>query len=199
MKKNKLILIFASLLFFSSYSSTTELDNEALIFDKIEFKEPVLEAISKYPELKGVSIHFVSKEKSKISHQAIPVNKTLFKKKENRRYKIIIANDQEGELDSTLFKHLDYKSKVGVMGHELAHISDYHDESSFKIMLKGIKYVLSKKFRIEYERETNFDAIKHGLKEEILSWSKETHDYLKRDGRGEYYHSPEEIQKLKIE
>ena len=162
-------------------------------------KDPVEEALEKYPELSRVHIHFISKPKAKISHQAIPVNSSLIKNREKRKYKIIIADDQEDHLDSTLFKNLEYISQVGIMGHELAHISDYHDESSFNILVKGMKYVLSKKFRIRYERETNLNAIKRGLKEEIHSWSRETHSYLVNDNRGEYYHSPIEIEKMQIE
>jgi len=168
----------------------------AQTFEKSQFEKPAKEALLKYPELQNVKLKFVSVEKSKLAHQALPYTFSIFRSRKNRKYKIIIASDQCGELDSTLFKNLDYKSQVGVLAHELAHILDYVNSSGIRIITKGISYKLSKKFRKSYERKTNIEAMRRGFTQEILSWSNEVYTYLDRDGRGDYYHSPLEIRQI---
>jgi len=162
-------------------------------FENESYREAANIALAYYPELKNCRIKFVDSGKSKIAHQAIPSFLSCLKLKKNRTYLIRIASDQYGELDSTLFQNLEFESQVGVLGHELAHILDYNDESSISILFKGLKYQFSKTFRTKYERETNEEAISRDLGSQILSWSKEVNQYLLQDNRN-YYHSPLEVE-----
>ena len=164
-------------------------------FELSIFEYPANQALKNYPELQNCRIQFISTGKRKIAHQAIPKFSSLLLPRKFRIYQIKIAEDQYGVLDSTIYKNLENKSRIGVLGHELAHVLDYTDESSISLIKKGVEYLTSEDYRIEYERSTNCIAIKRNLKEEIKSWSKETHKYLQSDGRGKYYHSPNEIDK----
>ena len=75
-------------------------------------------------------------------------------------------------------------AKVGLLGHELAHIECYEEKSNFDLLVTGLKYLLSEKFKHEFEIDTDKRTIDHGLgwqlydfelymtKEKILNYMK---------------------------
>lgn len=115
-------------------------------------------ALMHYPELKDVKITFKTKELSS-TMAARPKGLNFFRRKGKRHYVILINNypSVKVPVDSVSFN-----AKVGVIGHELAHIADYENKSSLKLIANGIGYV-SKKFRAKFERATDQCTIDHGL------------------------------------
>lgn len=125
-----------------------------------------LVALTHYPELKDTKITFISKALSS-TMAARPKGLNVFRKKGKRMYVVIINNtdDVKVPVDSVSFN-----AKVGVIGHELAHILDYENKSSLKVAANGIGYT-SKKFRVKFERATDQRTIDHGLGWQCYDWS----------------------------
>ena len=69
-----------------------------------------------------------------------------------------------------LLKNMDFNSQVGVIGHELSHISDFISKNSFGLMRVGVGN-LSQKFLDRFEYRTDSICIAHGLGYQLLSWS----------------------------
>ena len=196
---NKKLILPIVIGFFLTYIIIEEYKSTQLdffFFEKEIYKKPALEALSYYPELSNARIRFIDGGKSKLAHQAIPKTTSLIRSKKNRIFFIKIASEHSNELDSTLFINLDYESKVGVIGHELAHVLDYLDDSTLDLIVKGYNYQYDKLYRSKYELETNQIAIDRGLGEELLSWTNEVHEYLAKDKRGNLYHTPDELKKI---
>jgi len=162
-------------------------------FELKSFEGPALAALQSYPELRETRIQFISVEKNKTAHQAIPKLSTLFLPKSLRVYQIKMTYHLEGAVDSTSYRNLTYDSQIGVLGHELAHILDFVDESSIQLIRKGLDYLNDEQYRVEYERATNCIAINRGLKDKIMIWTQEAHQSISDHGRGHYYHSPSEL------
>ena len=92
--------------------------------------------------------------------------------------------------------NLSKKAKIGAFGHELAHIFDYIDKSTFNIIIFGIKY-LNNNLKENIEKKTDRIAIKHNISIYILQWAKEVYPIKKNDGnRGVIYYSPTEIESI---
>jgi len=124
-----------------------------------------------FPELEKVSI------KIRVKNQASPLNArpnifALFRKAAKRKYIITISNNTNSKFSSILLSNLSFNSQIGVIGHELSHISDYNQRNGLfccKLMLMH----LSKKTMDRFEYNTDMLCIKHGLGYQLLSWSKE--------------------------
>ena len=69
-----------------------------------------------------------------------------------------------------LLKNMDFNAQVGVIGHELSHISDFISKNSFGLMRVGVGN-LSQKFLDRFEYRTDSICIAHGLGYQLLSWS----------------------------
>ena len=165
-----------------------------ICFDDEIYKRPGLIALDKYPELADANIHFLSQGRAKHwAHKAVPRISTLLLPAKYRTYQIWIAEDQYGTLVSTLFKNLSADAQVGVLCHELAHVLDYKEKNSIEMIWFGLKYWWSDQYKAVYERATNCVALDRGVRSEILTWTNEIHSFLVSDGRGHFYHSPQEI------
>lgn len=57
----------------------------------------------------------------------------------------------------------------GWFAHELGHLVDYKQHSNFQMIIFGIKYLLSKKFKKKVEHDADYIAITYGYHEEILA------------------------------
>ncbi|NJN35662.1 MAG: hypothetical protein HC817_16755 [Saprospiraceae bacterium] len=101
-----------------------------------------------------------------------------------------------------LLKNLSFNAQIGVLGHELSHISDFHGrKSSFFIRLLFMQF--SKKAMDKFENDTDRRCIAHGLGYQLLSWSEEVRHNLgikkwrgaslSEDQKRERYMSPDSI------
>lgn len=155
---------------------------------------PILIALAHYPELKEVPIHFVLREQ-KIAHSTRPDYYSLFNKKRKRRYVVFISTEVAEDIVETTTWSLPYNARIGVMGHELAHIAWYHQRNAFQLIGAGIAYMFPR-YRERFEQETDQRTLDHHLAFQLLAWSRAVHRIHIRDGRGNLYKSPEEIEAI---
>ena len=158
------------------------------------FEIQALIALSHYPELKNTHIEFKFK-KAKSAHAARPDFWSIFKPKDERKYIIFISPEVDEHLECSRLAHLSYNAQIGVLGHELAHITDYSQRNFCGILNFGIRYTRNKTIA-EIETATDMSAIEHGLGYQLLAWSESVHKMLEADGRGERYLKPNQIRKV---
>jgi hypothetical protein len=188
MKIKKFICLIFLLFLFSPLISSLEDQN---LPEK--YKNSILIALEKYPELKNDSIEFVEKKinkkpcgfsRPKLNFIFIPENK--------HQYKILLNSrcSQKGEL----FENYSEQEKIGLIGHELAHIIDYKNKTDIQLISMGIKYQISKNYKKELERQIDREVIKHGLRQELYQHRKTIYDNKEEwEYRKEIYYTPEEI------
>jgi hypothetical protein len=116
-----------------------------------------LVALRHYPELVNTKIEF--KEKSiNSTMQARPKGLNIFRSKGKRTYVVYINTiNPKVPLDS-----ISFNAKIGVLGHELAHIVDYESRSVWRILGIALRYG-NKNYRAKFERATDQMTIDHGL------------------------------------
>lgn len=139
--------------------------NKCLVND---FVLPSLIALSYYPELENQSINFEQKN-IKTTMQCVPRIDFLFKKKNNRVYKISIDNKVKNR-KGLLLKDVPFNAQIGVIGHELAHVVDYDSKSKMGIVFLGIGYLFHKKRR-QVENRVDEITIAHGLGNQVRDFS----------------------------
>ncbi len=124
-----------------------------------------LVALSHFPELKDTKIVFKSKSINS-TMQAKPKGMNVFRRKGKRKYVVIINTiNPKVPLDS-----ISFNAKVGVLGHELAHIIDYESKNVWQIIGIGLRYG-NKNYRAKFERATDQRTLDAGLKWQIYDFS----------------------------
>ena len=158
-----------------------------------QFEAPILVALSHYPQLRNVPIHFTLRQQTPTPHRSQPYKGSLILPWKERSYFINISDNVATHLTPTLLKNLSFDAQVGVIGHELAHTIDYMDNSAWQIVTEGIRYALTS-FRQTFEHRADSIAIEHGLGYQLKAWSDAVHPIFTADERGHLYFSPSEIQ-----
>ena len=169
----------------------SQFSNNKFLYEKYELQ--TLIALSFYPELKNTKISFRRRE-LKTTMAARPKGIEIFRGKETRRY-IIYINDFPSAKVSP--DSVSFNAQVGVIGHELAHIVDYEETSSLKILFVGLSY-FNKKFRAKFERATDLRTINHGLLWQCYDFALYVHNSKNTPAeyityKKQFYMSPEEI------
>lgn len=133
--------------------------------------EPVLKALSYFPDLDTVDISFEFKEKISGSvMQAQPKIISLFVNgKEERKYRVKITRILELGDEFVPIEEVPFDALVGWIGHELGHVMDYLNRSSTQMMHFGARYFLSKKKVTEAELTADGYAIDCGMGHQILA------------------------------
>ena len=134
--------------------------------------DPVLKALSFFPELEEVDITFELKGKiSGAVMQAQPKIFSLFVDgKENRKYKVKITKELDfGDNGVLPIEEIPFDALVGWIGHELGHIMDYLNRSSADMMHFGMRYMMSKQKVTEAELTADGYAIGCGMGPHILA------------------------------
>jgi hypothetical protein len=131
-----------------------------------KYELAILVALSYYPELDSVSIDF---EELPINStmMAQPHTRTLFSGK-SRTYAVFINNSPSTTGFSA--EELTFNQFVGVMGHELAHISYYTGCNSWDLIRDGIGYYFWD-FRRDFEAGTDRITIDHGLGWQLVDFT----------------------------
>ncbi len=125
------------------------------------FEIATLVALSHYPELKEVKIRFVLKE-TFIPLVSRPNITSMFKRKKNWEYLVIISDHSNDDMETILLKNLSFNAQVGIIGHELGHTAYYLDKKIGDMIGVGFNYI-NKKYRANFEKDTDKRAIDHGL------------------------------------
>ena len=122
-------------------------------------------ALSHYPELYDAKICLHLKSIAS-TMQAQPKADFIFRRKKNRKYKILVNNNSN--INGMFYKDLEFNSLVGWIGHELAHILDYSKKDNRKLIVFITSYIFNKKDMKKTEREADKTTIKHGLGTQLL-------------------------------
>ena len=127
-------------------------------------EEPILQALSHYPELKETSIHFVFTNKLEKSIMAArPTIGSLFKKRHNRTYKVLINPAFKLGYGIESINQIPDSVMVGWLGHELGHIMDYEHKNTWEMIGMGISYSLSRNYIRKAERIADAHAVNRGM------------------------------------
>lgn len=133
-----------------------------------QFALPMLVALSYFPELKNTRIHFIARP----AHSPLCTNPRfsgIFCRK-TRNFTIIISDSTMWKLEPITLSHMDFNTQVGVIGHELSHVSDFSRRSFTNLTGTGIGH-LSSKYIDRFEYLTDSICIAHGLGYQLLAWS----------------------------
>jgi hypothetical protein len=129
-----------------------------------------LRALSFYPELRNTHIIFrFRKRRTPLSSR--PQVLSTFKKKKNRKYVITISTKSNKKLEPILFSNLPYNAQIGVLGHELGHITEY-DTMHTGQLINLIFKLFNSQYTDEFEFNTDLIGINHGLGYQLYDWSK---------------------------
>lgn len=153
-------------------------------------------ALSFFPELKTVPIQFHHKP-SVLPHKSRPTTRSIFRNaNKNRVYKVTISASTVPELTPLIFDNLTFNEQVGMIAHELAHITQFQHSSTLGLLKSGLAY-LSKTARTQFEQEADKIAIKKGLGWELYAFAN-ARDKISGENPvvgylTNFYLSPEEI------
>jgi hypothetical protein len=129
----------------------------------------ILQALSFYPELQSVPIHFVFKQNIKKSvMQAQPRIGTLLGAKSKWAYQINISSLFKLTHTAIPIHQIPTDILIGWIGHELGHVMDYHNRNVLGMLRFGFGYLFSTKYIQKAEKTADTFAVKHGLGQYII-------------------------------
>lgn len=135
-----------------------------------KFERQSLIALSYYPELEDTKIVFRYKKKVSPLLTRPTIWSAIFRSPAKRKYVIIISNNSKERLDPLLLEKMPFNAQIGVLGHELSHVSYFVSTSRWG-MLKIAFGNLSPRFLDHLEYQTDQATIDHGLGYQLLAWS----------------------------
>lgn len=157
-------------------SSFTRADSIALIKEYGEYKQlppgfelQALIALSYFPELKGTHIRFMVKPAYSLL-QTRPVSHGIFNR-HKRQFTITISDSTYWKLMPIQLDSMNFNAQVGVIGHELSHVSDFIQRNFISLAMSGVKHLFSK-YIDRFEYRTDSICIAHGLGFQLLAWSR---------------------------
>lgn len=135
-----------------------------------EYELPILLALSHFPEMKNVGISF------ELTQSGAPLESTfgystLLLSGTKRKYRILLLDSYGSNFDPIVMRNLSINSQVGIIAHELCHTIYYHDLNTLEIFNWGLKYLLSKNFAPEHERNSDLLAIYKGFGWQLLDYA----------------------------
>lgn len=125
------------------------------------FALQALLALSHFPELAQTRIRFRVR-RAVVPLMAVPRFFSLFRRRENRAYTIVISKESIEALNPLLVENLSFNGQIGIIGHEIAHVADYEQRGFWGMIRFGFCY-LSRRCRTKIERDTDRSTIDHGL------------------------------------
>jgi hypothetical protein len=155
-------------------------------------------AISNFKNIDSTKV-ILKKTNIPCQGQAQPLLRTIFKKPKKRTY--VIKVQDCNHKNPLCFSVLPDSAKIGLIGHELAHIIDYKTKNFFQITATGVKYSLSKKYKTKLEYQTDSITIINNMGSEKLIFYKfitnssfADDKYLRRIHK--YYMNSEDITRI---
>jgi hypothetical protein len=165
----------------------------------VGFELQTLLALRHYPELINTRVKFIIK-KAFIPLSSRPSMFSLLRKRDQRTYRVIISNGRLPQMESVLLKNLPFNAQVAIIGHELAHASEYQTLNSYQLMCTGVLYLWGS-FRVSMEKGTDRRTIEHGLGWQLLEYAEHVREVSgsnkkQIDFMDKFYMNPEEIRIL---
>lgn len=142
-----------------------------VIFENIEdqrIKDSFLKVVEEYESLHDYQITLTQSRIKASTMQAQPVInlKSIFTGIKKYEIKLgVYVRDSETITVADLPKDV----LTGWFAHELGHLVDYEAFSNFKMVIYGLKYLISEKFKIEVEHTADYIAIRNGFRDEIIA------------------------------
>ena len=134
------------------------------------YEKQILLALSYFPEL--INTHIIFRIKPAHSPlSARPSWLSVIRRKESRVYLITISDSSEKAIMPLLYRNMPFNAQVGVIGHELSHVSDFIRKNSLGLLRIGLGN-MSNHFLDRFEYRTDSICIAHGLGYQLLTWSK---------------------------
>lgn len=130
------------------------------------FEKAALVAYSVYPELKNQTIEMVLRNTGAPMESNFDIL-SLFEKRENRLYQILLNDAENTGYDPILLRNLPFDAQVGILAHELGHTVYYTNLSTLELAKFGLMYLVSSDFRASHERSTDMMPVYHGLGHQI--------------------------------
>lgn len=144
-----------------------------------DYENQMLTALSYFPELENIKIKFRLKNRE-TPLTSRPTFFSMFRSAKRRTYVITISKESSKKFDTITFKNLRYNAQIGVLGHELCHISDYLKINFGGLVKIGFHQIMNSKSIDKFEYNTDFNCINHGLGYQLLDWSCNVRENLNR-------------------
>ncbi|HET9825408.1 MAG TPA: hypothetical protein VFP87_08740 [Chitinophagaceae bacterium] len=144
-----------------------------------QYERQILIALSYYPELKNIPIHFRIKKR----HTPLTTRSSwlgLIRSQQKRDYVITISDNTEKMLISILYQNLPFNAQIGVIGHELGHVVEFSSMPTLSILKHAFNNV-SSKYIDHFEFRTDSICIAHGLGYQLLAWSSYVRRVMHKD------------------
>lgn len=156
-------------------------------------------ALRYFPELKQSRIIFKAR-KTRTPLAAAPTFVSVFRRPSKRTYVVTISTQSIDFLNKIILDSLNFNAQIGVLGHEISHISEFNGWRTGQCIGLVFRY-LSQKAIDKFEYNTDKRCIEHGLGHQLLAWSENVRKNLnvtafnraKSDGmrtRERYMHPP---------
>lgn len=127
-------------------------------------------ALSFFPELKSVPIRFYHKS-ALLPHQSRPTIRSIFTKAgKNRIYTVTVSGSTVEDLKPLIFDNLSFNEQVGMIAHELAHITQYQQYSTIQLIKTLLGYLNGAK-RTVFEQNADKIVIQRGLGWELYDFA----------------------------
>ena len=156
-----------------------------------QLEKQILIALSYYPELKNTPIKFQLRP----NHSSGDTRVTwggLFESPRKRHFRVVISDSTEEMLMPLIFKNLSFNAQLGLIGHELAHVSDFFSVTTLQI-IKHVVSSVSTKYVDRIEYNTDATCIAHGLGYQLLEWS----SYVRKKMNTENWDGPDYVHRAK--
>ncbi|MBK7871706.1 MAG: hypothetical protein IPJ74_14040 [Saprospiraceae bacterium] len=128
-------------------------------------------ALRHFPELKDVRVNFVYK-KAVIPLSSRPNLFTMFGKRENWEFRVIVSNKSLDSMEPILLKNLPFDAQVAILAHELGHAKHYQQYGFWQLLKFGLMYAINSEFRAIHERSTDEIVIYHSLGWQLFEYAK---------------------------
>jgi hypothetical protein len=132
------------------------------------YEKIALYSLSFFPELKNNRIQF------KLRSTGAPLSTRpswggVFRSASKRTY-IVFINSGGDDRFGSIFRNASIPAQIGIIGHELSHIVNFAQRSTFGLMGIGVSHV-SKDYMDRFEFNTDSLAIAHGLGSYQKEWA----------------------------
>lgn len=156
---------------FSTYAFAQDLPN---IDETV--KKTYVYCMKQFPDIPSENIK-VRKKEQLIPLTTIPSPWNLFRKQSNWKYSINISTKTISRLSPILYDSLSKEGQIGVLSHELSHVSDFHSQGK-GYLVKIFFSHLSKKKMDAFEFNTDLITIQKGMGKYLLAWSTDVREKL---------------------